>query len=121
MKVGEVQSLTTIVEPTNTTDKIKEWTSSNPEIVTVTEYGKITAKQTGKAYITVKMSNGIYNTISITVEEEQQINKINRNTNVQNSQEEDTEGHRQVGATIGGLTTLGVISGAVYCVNKRKQ
>ena len=45
MKVGEVQSLTTIVEPTNTTDKIKEWTSSNPEIVTVNEYGKITAKQ----------------------------------------------------------------------------
>lgn len=120
MKVGEVQSLTTIVEPTNTTDKIKEWTSSNPEIVTVNEYGKITAKQMGKAYITVKMSNDIYNTISVTVEDEQQINKINRNTNVQKSQEQDTEGHRQVGATIGGLATLGAIGGAVYYVNKRK-
>jgi len=120
MKVGEVQSLTTIVEPTNTTDKIKEWTSSNPEIVTVNEYGKITAKQMGKAYITVKMSNDIYNTISVTVEDEEQINKINRNTNVQKSQEQDTEGHRQVGATIGGLATLGAIGGAVYYVNKRK-
>lgn len=120
MKVGDVQYLTTAVEPTNTTDKIKEWTSSNPEIVTVNEYGKITAKQMGKAYITVKMSNGIYNTISVTVEDEQQINKINRNTNVQKSQEQDTEGHRQVGATIGGLATLGAIGGAVYYVNKRK-
>lgn len=120
MKVGEVQSLTTTVEPTNTTDKIKEWTSSNPEIVTVTEYGKITAKQIGKAYITVKMSNGIYNTISVTVEDEQQINKINRNTNVQNSQEQNTEEQHQVGATIGGLVTLGAIGGAVYCARKRK-
>lgn len=120
MKVGDVQYLTTAVEPTNTTDKIKEWTSSNPEIVTVTEYGKITAKQIGKAYITVKMSNGIYNTISVTVEDEQQKNKINRNTNVQNSQEQNTEEQHQVGATIGGIATLGAIGGAVYYVNKRK-
>lgn len=66
------------------------------------------------------MSNGIYNTISVTVEDEQQKNKINRNTNVQNSQEQNTEEQRQVGATIGEIATLGAIGGAVYCARKRK-
>ena len=46
--------------------------------------------------------------------------KINRNTNVQNSQEQNTEEQRQVGATIGGLATIGAIGGAVYCARKRK-
>ena len=44
-----------------------EWTSSNPDVISVSEVGEITALQAGTAVITVKTSNGKTATCEVTV------------------------------------------------------
>ena len=51
MKVGETETLTVTITPTNATDKQVLWTSSNPDVVDVDpDEGLITAKEVGKAH-----------------------------------------------------------------------
>ena len=50
MKVGETETLTVSITPSNATDKRVFWVSSNPDVVDVDE-GIITAKEVGKATI----------------------------------------------------------------------
>lgn len=54
--------------PKNTTDKKLTWKSSNTKVATVTSDGKIKAKTTGEAVITVKSSNGKKDTVKVTVQ-----------------------------------------------------
>ena len=51
---GEYEILTTTIYPENATDKTVTWTSSDENIVTVTEYGKVTAVEPGNATITAQ-------------------------------------------------------------------
>ena len=56
MKVGETETLTVTITPTNATDKQVLWTSSNPDVVDVDpDEGLITAKEVGKATITASV------------------------------------------------------------------
>ncbi len=57
--IGEQIQLSATIYPEDTLDKTLEWTSSNTEIATVNQDGKITAHHTGKAIITATTSNGI--------------------------------------------------------------
>ena len=59
LDVGEKLKLTIIFEPRDVTDKTLVWTSSNPDAVTVSDDGEITAVGDGNATITAKASNGL--------------------------------------------------------------
>ena len=54
LKPEETATLVATVKPDNATDKTVTWTSSDPEIATVDETGKVTAVKIGKATITAK-------------------------------------------------------------------
>ena len=58
MKVGESQTLTATVSPSNATNKNVTWSSSNTSVATVSSSGVITAKSAGSATITVKTTDG---------------------------------------------------------------
>jgi uncharacterized protein YjdB len=55
MKVGETETLTVTVTPSNATEKEAFWTSSNSDVVDVDTEGLITAKGVGKATITAEV------------------------------------------------------------------
>ncbi len=72
MEVGDTQTLSATVYPSNASNKSVTWSSSNTSVVTVSSYGYVTAKASGTAYITCKAAdgNGASKTYYITVEDE---------------------------------------------------
>ena len=70
MKVGETETITATVNPSNATDKSVVWGSSDASIATVSD-GKVTAKKSGTATITAKSGSCVAEckvTISVDVE-----------------------------------------------------
>ena len=57
LTVGETETLTAIVTPSNATNKTVTWTSSNPSVASVSN-GVVTAKSAGTATITVTTEDG---------------------------------------------------------------
>ena len=66
LEVGNSETLTATISPSNATDKTITWTSSNITVATV-ENGKITAKAEGTAIITAKTINDKTVTCTVTV------------------------------------------------------
>ncbi|MCM1272815.1 MAG: cellulase family glycosylhydrolase [Clostridium sp.] len=60
MKGGGTLTLKATVLPSNATNKNVTWSTSNSAVATVSSAGKVTAKNTGTANITVKTKNGGY-------------------------------------------------------------
>ena len=58
MTVGDTQTLTATVTPSNATDKSVTWSSSNTSVATVSSSGVVTAKAAGSATITVTTNDG---------------------------------------------------------------
>lgn len=56
--IGNSDTLTPTIVPNNATNKSVQWTSSNPNIISVDNAGKVTAKAIGSATVTVKTANG---------------------------------------------------------------
>lgn len=65
--IGEFVNLTATVTPENASDKTVTWTSSNTEIATVGEDGKVTGVEIGKVTITATTKNGISASCEVTV------------------------------------------------------
>ena len=66
----EYEFLTVTYNPTNTTDdKTITWTSSNPDVATVSTGGFVRAISQGTAIITAETSNGIKDTCTVNVTE----------------------------------------------------
>ena len=66
---GEEYTITANILPADATNKSVEWTSDNEKVVTVSN-GKVTAKSTGTATITVTTKDGGFkNTVKVTVTE----------------------------------------------------
>lgn len=65
LKAGASRTISTIVAPADTTDKVV-FTSQNPSIATISETGKITAKAAGKTKITVTAGSQT-KTVAVTV------------------------------------------------------
>ncbi|WP_329383593.1 Ig-like domain-containing protein [Anaerofustis sp. HA2171] len=63
----EEKVVTYEVLPKNTTDKTVKWESSNPEIATVDNNGKIKAIKEGKTIITASTVNNIVKTVEVNV------------------------------------------------------
>jgi uncharacterized protein YjdB len=55
---GESKALSATVSPTDATDKSVSWTSSAPDVASVTSSGNVTALKAGSATITVKTTDG---------------------------------------------------------------
>ncbi|MBR1574879.1 MAG: Ig-like domain-containing protein [Bacteroidales bacterium] len=58
MTVGDTQTLTATITPSNATDKSVTWSSSNNSIATISSSGVVTAKAVGSATITVTTNDG---------------------------------------------------------------
>lgn len=58
MEIGETQTLTITILPSNATDKSVSWKSSNTSVATVSSSGEVTAKSAGSATITVTTKDG---------------------------------------------------------------
>lgn len=68
MVVGDSAEIRAKVIPDYAKDKTLTWSSSNKEVVTVNQKGKIKAKKHGTAKITAKAKNGKKATTTVTVE-----------------------------------------------------
>ncbi|PGA96087.1 SdrD B-like domain-containing protein [Bacillus toyonensis] len=85
IKVGESYQIKANLQPTNVTQNQLKYISSDPDIATVDDSGKVTARAKGKAVITVETRNGIKKTSTVTVKEAQdlpplpQLNEIGSN------------------------------------------
>ena len=79
IQIGNTEVLIVTITPSNATDKIVNWKSSNTNIATVSN-GKVTAKSVGTAVITAKTSNGKTATCKITVVEEPTSISINKSS-----------------------------------------
>lgn len=55
---GQSWQLSVVVTPETTVNKAVEWSSNNPEVVTVDQYGKVTAVAPGEATITATATDG---------------------------------------------------------------
>ena len=66
IKVGGTYRLTALVEPTNATNRVIDWSSSDTNIAAVTG-GIVTGKKAGIVTITAKTHNGKTATAKITV------------------------------------------------------
>ena len=66
LPLGESEQLSAILKPTNAKTSLT-WFSSNPEVVSITQEGRITALQPGKANVLVQTSNGLHATCLVTV------------------------------------------------------
>ena len=64
--IGNSDTLTPTIVPNNATDKTIQWTSSDSNIISVDNSGKVTAKAIGSATITAKTSNGKTATVKVT-------------------------------------------------------
>ncbi len=73
MEVGDTQTLTATVEPANATDHTLKFTSSNTNVLTVSEKGFVSAIAAGTATVTVTAGDGggASASIAITVTEKQ--------------------------------------------------
>ena len=69
LSIGNSQTLTATVYPDNAANKTLSWESSNTNIATVDQYGKITAKAKGTCTITCRATDGSgkYATCAVTV------------------------------------------------------
>jgi len=68
--INETQKMNAAIVPANATYKTLQWTSSNPEAVSVDQRGNIKGLAEGVSKIRATAHNGIYNEISIEVREQ---------------------------------------------------
>lgn len=120
MEIGENEKLTAIITPSNATDKNVTWQSSDESIATVDSTGEVIAKKSGVVTITATTSNGKSSTITINVKEPVKLESSyttntlvgKTNTEIQNTINTDT--NNEEGSTLGGIITLGLLSGGGY-------
>lgn len=69
LRVGETSALTAVILPEDASDKTLTWSSSDENVATVDENGKVTAVKAGNAVITATASNNVSGSCKLTVAE----------------------------------------------------
>lgn len=119
LKVGDSVTLTAEVLPEDATDKTVEWSSENPEIVTV-ENGVIKAIASGTTKVICQSKDGVKSEVSVTVEKEEITEEENTVEVVASVDDETTSGDDS--DAVGGAITLGAMVGIpAYIYNKKKK
>ena len=67
LEKGKSEKLIATIEPSNTTNKVITWTSSNSSVATVDKEGTVTAIADGETTITAKTTNGKTASCAVTV------------------------------------------------------
>ena len=67
LEIGKSEKLIATIEPSNTTNKVITWTSSNSSVATVNNDGTVTIIAEGETTITAKTSNGKTASCTVTV------------------------------------------------------
>lgn len=67
IKVGQSFQFEAEITPSNVNDKSLTWISGDSSILTIDQNGKAVAKKKGTVKVTVKMSNGVTDNITVTV------------------------------------------------------
>jgi len=67
LEEGKSTKLIATISPTNTTNKVVTWMSSDSKVVTVDGIGNVTGVKKGIAIITAKAPNGVYKTCQIEI------------------------------------------------------
>lgn len=111
IQVGESIIVENSITPHNTTDKSIKWTSSNEEIASVDENGKVMGKSIGIVTITAITTNQKSSEIKITVKEaeKQQVNEITTVANVVKDDMTEEESNPLVG-----IVSVGLLAGGGY-------
>lgn len=94
MKVGDSKELIATLKPENAKYRELEWTSSRDDVVAITGNGKkaiLTAKEEGKAVITVKAENGVKASCEVSVSAEELISDDSPMNPVEPIDEDTTE------------------------------
>lgn len=125
IRVGESKILKATVLPDNVTDSNVTWKSSDEEIATVTSLGMVYGKKEGNVDITVATSNGITDTITIAVKDDEkpEENIVNNNVNTLNTTNTNTtsEGGSEAAGILGGLGIIGLIGAGCFGASKGKK
>lgn len=120
MKVGETETLTASITPTNTNDKNIIWKSSDEDIAIVSPTGKVVALKAGSVTITASTINEKTDTIEITIEEE-----VKEENNVVIAPVENIETNNTSTNTtedlnpISGIIGLGLVGGGSYWIYRK--
>ena len=100
IELGKTLSLTPIYNPSNATNKMVTWSSSDESVATVDNTGKVTAKKVGSTIITVVSQDGSKKSAcTVTVVDNNSNDNINNNNN-QNSQNQQSPGTNNNNGTI---------------------
>ena len=110
MRVGENSKLTATIIPENTEDKSIIWSSSDEGIATVSSSGKVVALKSGVVNITATTSNKKTDTMTITVEEENNTTVVSIQSDELNSSNTNKEDSDMASSLLG----LGLIGGGSY-------
>ncbi|MBQ8798781.1 MAG: Ig-like domain-containing protein [Lachnospiraceae bacterium] len=89
MTVGQRSLLSYMIAPFNTAE-LPKFSSSDPEVASVSAGGVVTAKSAGTAYIFAQIDNGLFSACSITVTEEEEEAIVPRTFNETEESEENT-------------------------------
>lgn len=123
IRIGDNQTLTATITPSNATDKSITWKSSDENIATINSEGKIVAKNSGTVDITVSTSNGKTNTIKIDVQEgpkKEMQNTVKTVATVENSKTSKDVTNNTISNSqdnsdpIGTILALGILGGGGY-------
>ena len=125
INVGETATIVASMEPSNTTDTLT-WSSSNTEVATVSNTGKITALKAGTTTITARANANVASTVTVTVQEQAQPTDPTQPTDGSQPKpvkpSNDVKNPKTADVNVGSIASMGaVLSIAAYFVFRAKR
>ncbi len=140
MELGKTREMSVIFTPSNATNKILKWSSSDETVATVDNAGRVTAKKVGSAIITATTQDGKKKiTSTITVAEKlagnnngntnngstNNTNKPQNNNNTNNKKDDPTKAEGKIPQTgenyVIIMALIGIVGAGVFTYIKVKQ
>ena len=125
INVGETATIVASMEPSNTTDTLT-WSSSNTEVATVSNTGKITALKAGTTTITARANANVASTVTVTVQGQAQPTDPTQPTDGSQPKpvkpSNDVKNPKTADVNVGSIASMGAfLSIAAYFVFRAKR